>query len=272
MMSRHNKKRNTAFIYEVLLREVVKQSVSKNNKKRNTAIEILKERYGTRTQLRQELDLFKVLCETKNLPERLAEKLVNESIKQHQKINQAKLFKEQSSIISLINKKLSKSVFSNFVPNYKSLATISQIFSNNLNPKSKILLETKVAQNLMVKSQKEQTAKNISNLVMRNFTKKFNETYGELLEEQREMLKRFVNSFADNGVEFKFYLNEEIGRLKEVTAKSSTTVEIQEDTALKLKLNKVKEILENFNKAPIDREKLIQILQVQNLAKELVSQ
>jgi len=33
-MPKHNKKRNTAFIYEVLLREIVKQSVAKNNKKR----------------------------------------------------------------------------------------------------------------------------------------------------------------------------------------------------------------------------------------------
>ena len=32
---KHNKKRNTAFIYEALVREIVKQSVAKNNQKRN---------------------------------------------------------------------------------------------------------------------------------------------------------------------------------------------------------------------------------------------
>ena len=34
-MARHNKKRNTAFIYESLVREIVKQSVAKDEKKRN---------------------------------------------------------------------------------------------------------------------------------------------------------------------------------------------------------------------------------------------
>jgi len=269
-MPKHNKKRNTAFIYEVLLREIVKQSVAKNNKKRNLAIAILKERFAARTHLRQELDLYKTLAETKNLPERMADKLVQESVLQHQKIDQTKLYKEQSSVISLINKNLSKDVFANFVPNYKSLATISQIFSNNLNPKSKVLLESKIAQNLMATVQRTPGTKNISNLVMRNFTKKFNEAYGELFEEQKEMLKSFVNSFADNGTEFKFYLNEEIGRLKDVTGNSYILPEVQEDAELKSKLDKVKEILENFNQAPIDRQKIIQVLKIQNLARELL--
>ena len=42
-MSKHNKKRNTAFIYEALVREVVKQSIAKNTKKRNLAISLIKE-------------------------------------------------------------------------------------------------------------------------------------------------------------------------------------------------------------------------------------
>ena len=33
-MAKHNKKRNTAFIYEALVREIVKQSVAKDEKKK----------------------------------------------------------------------------------------------------------------------------------------------------------------------------------------------------------------------------------------------
>ena len=36
-MGKHNKKRNTAFIYETLVREIVKQSVAKNEEKRKAA-------------------------------------------------------------------------------------------------------------------------------------------------------------------------------------------------------------------------------------------
>jgi len=270
-MAKHNKKRNTAFIYEVLLREVVKQSVAKNNKKRNVTITILKESFKKGTQLKKELDLYKGLLETKKLPERLADKLIQESLAQHQNINQERLFKEQSKVISIINKKISKNAFSNFVPNYKYLATIAQLFSGNLNPKSKVLLEAKVTQNLMAQRQEEEKIKNVSNLVMRSFANRFNEAHNGMLEEQKETLRKFVNSFIDNGVEFRFYLNEELGRLKEVVKKSYKLAEIEEDTNLKSKLDKVKEILENFNKAPLNRESLIQVLKIQNLANELTA-
>ena len=270
-MAKHNKKRNTAFIYEVLLREVVKQSVAKNIEKRNIAITILKESFKKGSQLKKELDLYKILFETKNLPQRLADKLIEESLSQHHQINQDELFKEQSRVISIINKKISKDAFSNFVPNYKSLATISQLFSANLNPKSKIFLEAKVAQDLMGASTARPVTKNVSNLVMRTFTERFNTAHGALLEEQKETLRKFVNSFADNGVEFRFYLNEELARLKEIMEKSYKLAEIREDGTLKPKLDKVKEILEKFHEAPLNRESLIQVLQIQNLAVELTA-
>ena len=270
-MAKHNKKRNTAFIYEVLLREVVRQSVAKNLDKRNTAIDILKESFKKGTQLKKELDLYKILLETKNLPERLAEKLIEESRAQHKTINQPRLFKEQSKVISIINKKISKDAFANFVPNYKSLATIAQLFGANLNPKSTVLLEAKITQGLMAPSAVITPTKNISNLVMRNFMKRFNTAHNNMLEEQKETLRNFVNSFADNGVEFRFYLNEELVRLNEIVNTSYKLAEIKEDTTLKLKLDKVKEILQKFNKVPLKRESLIQVLQIQNLAHELTT-
>ena len=62
-MAKHNKKRNTAFIYEALVREIVKQSVAKNNEKRNAAIQIMKESFAPKTELRKELDLYKTLMD-----------------------------------------------------------------------------------------------------------------------------------------------------------------------------------------------------------------
>ena len=123
-MAKHNKKRNTAFIYEALVREIVKQSVAKNNKKRNAAIQIMKEAFAPRTELRKELDLYKTLMENNDLQEKIAEKILVETKHQHTRVNQEQLFKEQSVTISKINKQLSKDVFNNFVPNYKHLATI----------------------------------------------------------------------------------------------------------------------------------------------------
>ena len=47
--------------------------------------------------------------------------------------------------------------------------------------------------------------------------------------------------------------------------------EIQEDQQLKQKLNEIKSILHDFNQTPLDKEKLLNILKIQNLARELTS-
>jgi hypothetical protein len=268
-MAKHNKKRNTAFIYETLIREIVKQSVEKNKEKRNTTIAILKEFFKKGSELRKELDLYKVLSKTNNLSEKLAEKLISETIKQHSRINQNKIFKEQSNVIKVINKKISKKVFSNFVPNYKDLATIAQIFSNNLNPKAKVMLENKLVEKMIEPLKEKGGTEYVSNLVIKSFIKRFNDTYGTLYKEQKEILSKYATSFIDNGTEFKFCLNEEIARLKTIVNKSFSLQEVKEDKQLKEKLQSIKKLLENFYKFPVDKERFLHILKIQNLAREL---
>ena len=270
-MAKHNKKRNTAFIYEVLVREIIKQTINKNKEKRDIAISVVKEAFKKGTELRKELDLYKALLETNNLNERVAEKLMFEVTKQHKQLDQQKIFKEQSQAISSINKNISKDVFNNFVPNYKSLATVSQIFGTSVTPKTKVLLETKVIQNLSETPEATGKNKKISPLVIKTFTKRFNETYGDLLEEQKTLLSKYVSSFQDDGTEFIFSLNEEIGRLKEIVKSSYQLEEVKEDKSLSNKLDEVSNILKNFNKEPVNKNKLLQVLQIQNLAQELQS-
>ena len=218
--------------------------------------------------MRKELDLYKTLLDTKNLNERIAEKLVFEVVKQHKQLDPQKIFKEQSSAITTINKNISKAVFNNFVPNYKSLATIAQMFGQSIKPKTKVLLETKLIQTLCAPSPKQEPTL-ASSLVVKTFIQRFNQTYGDLLREQKDLLSKYVSSFQDNGTEFKFYLNEEITRLKRIIAHSYKLEEIKKDQILKKKLDEISNLLENFNKKPIDKEKILQILKMQNLAKEL---
>jgi hypothetical protein len=270
-MAKHNKKRNTAFIYESLVREVVKQSVAKNERKRDTAITILKECFSERTELRKELILYKTLLENSNLKEKMAEKVLLETKSQHSLVDQEKLFKEQSSAISQINKNLSKNVFNNFVPNYKFLATISQMFGDTGSPKTRVLLETKIIENLTSDTTTETEALPVPSLVVKSFVGRFNDTYSSLLENQKELLSKYISSFADEGLEFNFYLSEEIERLKGVVETAQTLDEIKEDKTIKNNLLKVKEVIEGLRESPIDNKTLYQVLEIQNLEKEIVS-
>jgi len=270
-MAKHNKKRNTAFIYEALVREIVKQSVVKDNEKRNIAIQIMKESFAPKTELRKELDLYKTLIENNNLQESIAEKILVETKFQHSQIDQDKLFKEQSTTISKINKELSRSVFNNFVPNYKYLATISQVFGNVQKPKAKVLLETQIVEKLTSSPQASEQQPQVSSLVVKSFTKRFNDSYSTLLESQKQLLSNYISSFADNGLEFNFYLSEEVGRLKEVIKNAQSLEETKKDEAIKENLLKVHGVLSDINKQPVDKQTIYKVLQVQQLEKEILS-
>ena len=63
------------------------------------------------------------------------------------------------------------------------------------------------------------------------------------MNEQKELLSKFVTSFQDNGAEFKFYLNEEIGRLKKCLKDVNTVKEIKDDTSLQQKVTDVLALL-----------------------------
>ena len=74
---KHNKKRNTAFIYEALIKEVTKSIIEKDATRKNCIIAILKENFGKGTTLGKELELYKALSETKNTQLIIAEKILH---------------------------------------------------------------------------------------------------------------------------------------------------------------------------------------------------
>ena len=79
-------------------------------------------------------------------------------------------------------------------------------------------------------------------------------------------------SFADNGLEFKLYLNEEIGRLKSTISESLKSEEIKNDSTMVEKTHKVLHVLEGFKETPPDEQTVRSVLKVQALVKEINSQ
>ena len=89
------------------------------------------------------------------------------------------------------------------------------------------------------------------------------------MEEQKELLSKYFGSFMNDATEFNFYLNEEIGRLKEVISEGFQGAEIQADAMLQEKLESVATILADLNQKPIGKEQMVTLLKIQGLAKEL---
>ena len=161
---RHNKKRNTAFLYETLINEMTKAVVSGKRQKVSKITNIMKKYFNDGSVLKEEVDLYNTLMSTKNLDKDTALRMLEETKKVYFALNQQNIFDQQTEAIDDINKTLTKDVFSNFIPNYKNLATISQIFSKKTPVKQRVLLEKKIkeAERVFNETQKTLKAQNLA--------------------------------------------------------------------------------------------------------------
>ena len=267
---KHNKKRNTAFLYEILVRELTYSIVSQDKQKQNKVLEVLKKYFSSDSILGQELALCKTLHETTDVDSSTAEKILSEIKRVYFGMSQPDIFDQQTELINTINKDIGKRTFSNFVPNFKSLATISQIFDDKAPVKSRVLLEQKILDRMQSSPEQTEDLKPIDNLVYKKFTEKFNEQYSEkLLENQKDLLNRYIISFSDNGLSLKTFLNDEIPALRESVAKSLDSEEISSDPTMKAKTNKVLEMLDSYAQKTVDRDMVTQVLKIQELVSEI---
>ena len=271
MKFKHNKKRNTAFLYETMIKELTKAVVNKDLERKKFIVETMKQYFNSNTLLGKELRIYRDLNETSGVDLYTAERLLTESKKDFHSMDRKEVFNLQTELISEINKAVGKETFNNFVPNYKNLATIYQIFSNQNSTKELILLERRILKTLIAKSSKAPTKQmpHVNNLTLKTFIKNYNDKYSQsITENQQELLNKYILSFSDNGLEFKIYLNEEVARLKSELHTILENKELTTDKGLKEKLTELRTLLESFSRTRIDEKMIVKIMKIQNLIKE----
>ena len=122
----------------------------------------------------------------------------------------------------------------------------------------------------MQRATKDNNAAQVDNLTYKTFVNKFNEKYeNDLLNEQKSLLTRYIASFADNALELKIFLNEEIARLKQRLAEAREIDEIKNDEDMLSKTERVIEKLNSFAKEDITENVLLTVLKTQSLVKEI---
>jgi len=270
--TRHNKKRNTAFVYEALLREATVAILRKDTKRRDITLNIIKQHFQDGSLLKKDLECHRSLYENQSLDKETSQKVLNEAKMAHRLLDPNSLFAQKTRLINDVNRDLEPGVFNTFVPNYKTLASIAQIFSDRISPKDLVLLEGEIIKKMTQHASTIELPTDIDNLVVSSFTNKFNNKYeNELLAEQKELLTYYISSFADNALELKMFLNEEIARLKSDLKKATLLTEIREDEQMLAKTEKIVARLEELRECTIDDEILLTVMKTQSLVKEIYS-
>ena len=272
MKFKHNKKRNTAFLYEAVIKELTKAVVSKDSERKAIIVSVIKEYFSPNTILGLELGLYKTLYEVRKVDLYTAERLISETRKDYEKLDETEVFNKQTELIDLINKKIGPQTFRNFVPNFKNIASVAQIFTGAHTAKQRVLLEHKLISSMVSKKEtgsRKQELKHIDKLVYKKFVENYNNKYNtKLLKEQNQLLFRYVMSLDAETVDFNIYLNEEIGRLLEGLSEIDSE-EVSSDSHLVNKIQEVKQFLTDSKKKKVDEKLIVKIMNIQNLIQEL---
>ena len=113
MKTRHNKKRNTAFVYEALIREGTSAILQKDEPRCNKVVAIIKKHFKDGSVLKKDLECYKSLYENQGLSEIDSVRIIKEAKTQKRMIDPEGLFVAQTDLIHDINKEREANVSDN---------------------------------------------------------------------------------------------------------------------------------------------------------------
>jgi hypothetical protein len=281
MNIKHSKYKNTGILFELLVRQITSDTLSGKDSK---ATHILK-KYFVKTELGREYKLYETLSKHKNLTEGKAEVVINSVIESSKNLNRGTLKRQKYNLIKEISEYYNlEEFFKTKLPSYKShaaLYTLVEIYnSENLSNPDQIienkiaLLESlttravdkqKVEEDLMTEFQSYD--KDLRILTYRVLLEKFNGKYASLNDNQKTVLKEFINS-VDSTPKLKTFYNTKIQEIKDELTKMIKKVT---DKVIKIKLNEVNNMLLPLGKTSnVGNDDLVNLLQYYALLEELV--
>lgn len=280
MNIKHSKYKNTGILFEILVRQITSDTLSGRDSK---ATHILK-KYFVKTELGKEYKLYETLFKHKNLTEGKAEIIINSIIESSRNLNRGTLKRQKYNLIKEISEHYNlEDFFKTKLSSYKvhaALYTLVEIYnSENLSNPTQIienkiaLLESltthtvnkqKVENDLMVEFQSYD--KDLRILTYKVMLEKFNGKYENLNDNQKSILKEFINA-VDSTPKLKEFYNEKIQEIKNELTKITKKVK---DKVVQIKLNEVNNILLPLGKkANVENDNLVNLLQYYSLLEEL---
>ena len=282
MNIKHSKYKNTGILFELLVRQITSDTLSGKDSK---ATGILK-KYFVKTELGREYKLYETLSKHKNLTEGKAEVVINSVIESSKNLNRGTLKRQKYNLIKEISNHYNlEEFFKTKLPNYKihaALYTLVEIYnSENLsNPDQIISNKIAILESLTTKQVNKQKVENdlltefqsydkdLRILTYKVLLEKFNGKYESLNDNQKTVLKEFINS-VDSTPKLKEFYNSKIGEIKEEINKLAKTVT---NKAIQIKLNEVANLLSPLGKTVnVGDDELVNLLQYYALLEELVN-
>tara|TARA_Y100000114_G_scaffold156323_1_gene183117 strand:+ start:2367 stop:3236 length:870 start_codon:yes stop_codon:yes gene_type:complete len=280
MKIKHSKYKNTGILFELLVRQITADTLKGEN---SPAIDILK-KYFVKTSLGKEYKLYETVIKSKTISESRANVFISSILDNSKKFSRSSLKKQKYSLINEIRKHYDLDVFfGSKIKNYKELAALytlieginsknivdsNQLVDNKINLleflTKKELNDSKVKKDIL--SEFSEYSKDVRILTYKVLLEKFNEKHKDLSNEQKTVLKEFINS-VDSTPGLRNFYNIKINELKD-----SLAIEVKnvKDKATKIKINEVVKLLVEISKTEkVTSDNLVDLLQYYELIQEI---
>ena len=280
MKIKHSKYKNTGILFELLVRQITADTLKGGD---SPAIDILKE-YFVKTSLGREYKLYESVLKSNVLNEGKANIVISTILESSKGFNRTTLRKQKYNLINEIKKHYDIDVFFGAkIKNYKELAALyTLIESHNMETNTNVdqvidnkitILEYLTKKEISTKEVKEDVLKEFQTydkdlriLTYKVLLEKFNSKYDNLSNEQKQVLKEFINS-VDSTPGLRDFYNSKINELKTTLNKESKNIK---DKATQIKITEVAKYLVELDKTTkVNNNNLVDLLQYFELVKEI---
>ena len=277
MKVKHSKYKNTGILFELLTRQLTADTIAGNQPK---ALSIIKKYFSGDSALLKEYKIYHTFVGKKFKEESNATMLIDTLIEAHGKLNKGQLRREKYNLIKEIKDTYDvNDFFKAKISNYKIMASIFNLLENkNASPLSIVNSKVTLLEHITGKTLDNKPKKDV---VMEDYAKydkdtrlltykvlleKFNDKYSSLGENQKNLLKEYVNSVT-NSPALKSFINKEIKTVKKIITGYSKKVE---DKAVVVKLIETKNMIKPLcKKSFVNDDNVINLLNYYELVNEL---
>lgn len=271
MKVKHSKFKNTAILFELLVKQITHEVLS--NSKKTVSEAIIKEFFNSKKELAKELKLYNQLVKEKYTKADDAKIFLDEIIEERKKLDENKLNREKYNLVKTIKEsyELDKFLSSNLT-NYKLLASIYKVFETKTKGRTVEIREYIDSNNLVLEhitrtnnvgKKKDaiyetfkQQSEDLRLLTYKLMLESFNKKYSKLDESQKNLLREFINNVSNTSTFPSYIKNEAQKALNELVSESKGIT----DKVTKIKIAELAKLYKSGKILKETQEKQVSVL------------
>lgn len=274
---KHSKYRNTAILFEILVRKLTSETLTSD---KSQTIDIIKKYFGKNTELAKEMRLYNAMLKEQFNSEAQALEYIRSLKEAYNKLNKSVLKRQRYNLVKELSENFNINQISKMrISNYKSLASAYIIFEYAESDNPKQILESKnyIISNIITESKKSDNVDHVLEtfaaqpkesrmLATKIMIDKFNSKYSGLDENQKNLLQKYITHVHDTET-LKEYIQETIPNIKIKLKEHATKIT---DPATRIKVQRLSEMLcdiENIN--VVKESHVLNLLRYFDLLREL---